>query len=391
MSVKPTLLKDLRRTAIHQHQSSIGNGSYNRWEVLDPRARTFSAGKIPRTSDTDKEQAPKTPKLDANTVFSQLSAQDSTLKEVGTLVQELDTLNDNPDTPKDPRISCIVSIIKLLVKSNENISSVVLDSLKLKGPEAPKGKTNAIPIPGFRKGGNTAAPRDVPEISPDDRTRNKIKQSLKDAEKKTVIFNLDLGTAPMMNKSSISRKVTLTLGSTVKEGNHDYDIKDAEEVLDDILSCSKLEFLGNTTKQFFNKRNLADKRNGKMYTVPVRMDFRDKETRFQAETHLRKICGASCSVPYPRKLRTMLGDLVKEGKKTHPNSFIRTKVNVDSLTIEAHAKTEGGWLDLGLIKHIPLNILDNNPLSFSNSQAQPTGLTQDAAQMEDEDEEASLS
>jgi hypothetical protein len=159
-----------------------------------------------------------------------------------------------------------------------------------------------------------------------------------------VIFDLNLGSSQMMNKDSISRKVTSTLGQIVKDGKHDYNVSDAEDVIDDILSCSKLEFLGNTTKKFFNKRNLNDTRNDKMYTVPVRMDFRDRDTRFNAEISLRKICKVNCAVPYPKKLRLMLGELVKEGKKTNPNSFIRTRVNVDKLTIEAHAKTEGGWV-----------------------------------------------
>jgi hypothetical protein len=59
-------------------------------------------------------------------------------------------------------------------------------------------------------------------------------------------------------------------------------------------------------------------------------------------------------------------------------------VNIDKLTVEAHAKTSEGWVDLNLTRPIPLNILDNNPLSFSNSQSQQ----QD---MEDADEEISLS
>jgi hypothetical protein len=121
---------------------------------------------------------------------------------------------------------------------------------------------------------------------------------------------------------------------------------DAEDVIDDILSCSKLEFLGNATKKFYNKRNAADSRNDKMDTVPVRLDFKDRDTR------------------------------------SNPNFFIRTKVNVDKLTAEAHAKTEGGWLDLCLKKDIPLNILDNNP--FINPSSKVAG-------MEEEDKVISLS
>jgi hypothetical protein len=75
-----------------------------------------------------------------------------------------------------------------------------------------------------------------------------------------------------MNKETLSRKVTLALNTKVQAGEHDYDIKDAEEVLDDILSCAKLEFLGNAYKKFFNKKNLNDVRNDTMCTIPVRFD-----------------------------------------------------------------------------------------------------------------------
>jgi hypothetical protein len=187
-----------------------------------------------------------------------------------------------------------------------------------------------------------------------------VKQVLRDAEKKTVLFNLDLGKNPIMNKDSISRKVTESLVSSVRSGLHDYHIGDAETVLDDILSCSKLEFLGNTTKLFFNNRNATDSRNNKMYTVPVRMDFKDRDTRFNAEIMLRKVCNVNCSVPYPKKMRALLGEVVRQGKALQPDCFIRTRVNVENLTVEAHAKTASGWLDLGIKREIPTSILDSS-------------------------------
>jgi hypothetical protein len=185
----------------------------------------------------------------------------------------------------------------------------------------------------------------------------------------------------MMNKASISRKVTMALGDLVREGKHDFHIGDAEEVIDDVLSCSKLEFLGNSTRSYFNKNNTDDVRNNKMYTIPVRMDFRDKETRITSESYLRKICKVNCSTPYPKKLRAMLNELISEGKKAFPNTFIKTRVNIDNLTIDAQARTENGWVDLQMRRAIPLNILDNNPLSPCNSQNME----------EDESEAASLS
>jgi hypothetical protein len=176
-----------------------------------------------------------------------------------------------------------------------------------------------------------------------------------------------MGKNPAMNKETLSRKVTEALGSAVRSGKHDYHIGDAEEVLDDILSCSKLEFLGTQSKLFFNNRNENDERNNNMYTLPVRMEFKDCENRFEAEIMLRKLCKVSCSVPYPRKLRTQINELIKTAKAKQPNCYIRTKVNVENLTIEAHAKTASGWLDLGLKSSISTDILDNSTNSINNT------------------------
>jgi hypothetical protein len=127
-----------------------------------------------------------------------------------------------------------------------------------------------------------------------------------------------------------------------------------------------------------------------MYTIPVRMDFKDKDTRINAETSLRKICKLSCATPYPKKLRALLNELVKEGKKKHPNCFIRTRVNVDKLTVDAQAKMDSGWIDLNLTRDIPLNILDNNP--FVNEQVPELAPASQAEEMEEtEDEEPNLS
>ena len=135
-------------------------------------------------------------------------------------------------------------------------------------------------------------------------------------------------------------------------------MNDAEDTIDDVLSCSKLEFMGSSSRAFHNKKDGNNKSNGKYCTLPVRLDFKDKETRIQAEISLRKICKVSCSTPYPKQLRAILKQLVDEGKKAAPDSFIRTRVNVDKLTIDVHAKDGANWLDLGLSRDIPLNILN---------------------------------
>ena len=370
MSVRPTLLKDMRRTAISNHHQATGKGEYNRFASIAPRDRSLSTGKRPRTQDT-ADPIPKTPRLDANTVFAQLKDQESSMQEVKALLKKAAETGEDCLSAKDGAIGSIIhsllQVMGILLTSHENLTSAIVDSVKLGEATPPSSQGEPI-YTGTRKktsyispAPSTATRPDPP--SPEEAARRKVKQVLRDAEKKTVIFNLELGPVPTINKDTLSRKVTLALSDKAKKGDHDFNMNDAEDTIDDVLSCSKLEFMGSTSRTFYNTRDSKDTRNGKFCTLPVRLDFKDKETRIQAEISLRKICKVSCSTPYPKQLRVLLDGLVKEGKKVAPDSFIRTRVNVDKLTIDVHAKNGKEWRDLGLACEIPLNIL-----SFQESQ-----------------------
>jgi hypothetical protein len=354
MSVRPTLLRDIKKTAAQQHQANIGTGSYNRFTPLTgtSRGRIYSVGKRQlENSDCNDGNAQKAPKLDSNLVFIQLKEQDTILAEADAAIAEIEKSNtENPD----PRLDAVLKVLKLLSKSQKNLNSAVTDSCKIAATPTPP----ALPATGTapqKRGIASQAP-----VNTEEARIKKVKTALRDAEKKTVLFNLNLGKNPAMNKETLSRKVTEALGNSVRAGKHDYHIGDAEEVLDDILSCSKLEFLGTQSKLFFNNKNVADTRNNTMYTLPVRMEFKDRECRFEAEVMLRKLCGVNCAVPYPKKMRLLLNEVINAGKDLQPDCFIRTKVNVENLTIEASAKTASGWLDLGIKRNIPLDIIDGN-------------------------------
>jgi hypothetical protein len=360
MSVRPTLLSDIRRTAIVQHQLRTGNGSYNRWSPLVPRERVPSVGKRRLSDDNQGDgisasQTTKAPRFDPSLIFGQLKTQETVLAEVKGKLKGLDDLETILGDLLPPQVKTVLvsmgSALDLLLKSQDNLSSVLVDAFKVGNPI---------------KAGSSDTLGKV-EVT----VKERVKNAIREAEKKSLLFNLDLGNVPTMNKETLSRKVTMALSSKVSAGDHDYDIKDAEEALDDILSCTKLEFLGSTSRKYFNKKNPKDERNDTFCTMPVRLEFKDRDTRIEAEKTLRKICSVSCAVPYPKKLRSIMDRLITEGKQRCPNSFIRTKVNVDTLTIEAHAKTTNGWLDLGLLTKIPLDICDTVTTGEPNTASQP--------------------
>jgi len=40
------------------------------------------------------------------------------------------------------------------------------------------------------------------------------------------------------------------------------------------------------------------------------------------------------------------------------NNYLNTKVNLESLTVSTHASENNKWVDVGITKDIPLNLLD---------------------------------
>jgi hypothetical protein len=144
----------------------------------------------------------------------------------------------------------------------------------------------------------------------------------------------------------------------------------AAESVDDILSCATIDFLGKGTKMFYNKRDTNDPRNNKMCTVPVKLTFKDKETRFRAELTLKKACNVRCGTPYPKNLRSLMDNLVKECKVARPKCFILAKVDADKLCVTTRARTDAGWDDLPNTANIPLDILDADELAAASGGAE---------------------
>jgi hypothetical protein len=206
----------------------------------------------------------------------------------------------------------------------------------------------------------------------------KVRPAISKAERSVTIFDLDLGQVPVLNKDTLCRKVTLQLHGLAKtKGMYKEEPAAAEEAIDDLLSCANLDFLGKGSTRFNNKKDVNDPRNGKMCTVPVKLTWRDKESRSMVEQTLRKSCKIRCGIPYPKKLRSLIRETVEAGRRLHPDTFIKVKVEIDKLRLSTSARTQDGWVNLDLTPEIPLDILDNDELA--------------AVAMDDESEMANIS
>jgi hypothetical protein len=177
-----------------------------------------------------------------------------------------------------------------------------------------------------------------------------------------------LGAVPVINRETLSKKVTLMLHEKAKttgiyKGNTDA----ATEAMDDILSCASIDFLGKGSKLFYNTKDTSDPRNNNMCTVPVKLTFRDRSTRFQAEQTLKKACNVKCATPYPKNLRVLIDKFVKECKSIKPNCFILARVDVEKLCVTARARTDSGWEALDSKVDIPLDLLNPTELAAASA------------------------
>lgn len=174
----------------------------------------------------------------------------------------------------------------------------------------------------------------------------KFRDQVKDAERSTLVFNLDMGKTPLMNQQTISKKATSALLSMAAAAEGKFTStpsQEAVEAIDDILSMSKnMVFFGTSTRTYSHPK---DKKSGSFCTLPVKYTFKDKDTRIMAEKVLRSTCKVNCSTPYTPVLRQCIKQAIESGKLVRPEDFVRVTVDTvsPSLRISWRAKDSKKW------------------------------------------------
>jgi hypothetical protein len=401
--VKPVTMAEMRRTGAipksptKEHQDKIGKGNYNRFKhLLDKRDRSQSEGKRQRgVSDEVFETATKTPRLDEDLLVSQMAKAEHELKSAKSAMDECMKVADGCYSANDGQMGTafyqLTEVVKHLITNQEWITSVVVDSRKLthqvsKEQDKVTSKVNKVvdnvmSYAGAAHGrGQDTQGKKMQKAPPSEEERNKkrIRQAISKAEKSSLLFGIDMGEVPTINKETLARKLTIDLHRKAKQGaaKAEYSDKQVEEMTDDMLTCASLDFLGSGTKLYTNRHNDKDPNIGKFCTVPVKMMFKDKKERILAEQHLRKVCAVKCTTPYPKGIRTLITSLISEAKQVKQGHFILAKVNMDTLTVSAQASENNKWVDLNIVKPIPLNVLDRYETMEADSEMEAENTTE---------------
>ena len=317
------------------------------------------------------------PPLDHAPVFSEIETTELNIAKARSICESVETALNQSNI--DPAIISlfgdIIAILSLTIKSQESLCTASKLVASTRNPCQPLAQPSYARPPvalvtlnsSTRPSRSTipqsapAPPRERSPLSEEETAKLKFREAVKDAEKSTLVFNLDMGRVPIMNKSTMSRKATgslLAKAATAEGSPGSIPSEDAVAAIDDLLSVTEnMSFFGATTKTY---RNPSDPDSAAFCTVPVKYTFRDKETRIRAENILRNTCKIQCSTPYPVVLRECIKQAVASGKIARPESFVRVNVDTANLCLKLawRAKDESQWISYPTPIPLPAAALD---------------------------------
>ena len=256
---------------------------------------------------------------------------------------------------------CDPAIISILSEMCDAIKTVNSSVDLIKGRLGCNSAPSAAPPKKQRQLASLAPLSQIPIIVTDKPSNDeppsvtRFKDAVKEAEKATLVFNLNMGKVPIINKETMSKNATLSLLALAakKEGKDGTTPSDeAICAIDDVLSVAEgIEFFGKSTKSF---RSKDSSNSGAYCTIPVKYEFKDKDTRIRVEQTLREVCKIQCTTPYPPILRECIKKTLDHFKVEYPDDFIRVYVDSASMSLRVarRPKDSAEWVyykkDIGL-------------------------------------------
>ncbi len=251
----------------------------------------------------------------------------------------------------------------------ETTANVVVDSY------------NKVSSPRKSRRDNSVFPK-VKEPEVDEETREKTSkmkkfvQEVREAERSSLIFKTNMGWVSIINPDTMKKNFTLDLvakAAVVEKMPSGRPLKEVSSQLDDALEMvTKMDFFGKETKKAKKKGNPAEEED--FCTIPVRLFFKDKDTRNSADGKLRLLCGTSGTIPYHRTLRNVINKTIEDAKAKYQNSYIQVKVDVENFRLKVSRRTGGVWHNNIETVDLPDSVLD---LSRFGSAAQAASSASD--------------
>jgi len=353
-------LADLLQEKIPRKEPPPGISVRNRFNVLRDRShstassRCDSPGKRARTDSPDVADGREVP--DRNLAFTSMANEEEKFGKAKEIIAKIkDGLckakEQGMQGPLWDIVSSMAEWMEITTGVQEVTANVVVDSY------------NKVASP--RKSRKDSPGRMVDkELDSEEAAllakKKKFVQEVKEAERSCLIFKTNMGSGPVMNPETMRKRFSMDLAAKAAKEEGAADGRPSAAVaaqLDDALCMvTKMEYFGKETKKA--KKKGKDGEEEDFYTIPVKLSFKDKETRDAADGRLRKLCKTGGTVPYHRTLRNVINKVISETKVNYPNNFIQVKVDAEKFRLRVSRREAGVWYNNIETIDLPDEVLD---------------------------------
>jgi len=356
MAGKPTSIAAILQEGLPKKAPPAGIPTRNRFSVLKGRSDSAASCRSDYRSDSQKRIRVESPEvIDRNQAFRSMADEEEKFKIARSLVEKVkEGVKAAKDKGMEGPIWAILQNISewmdVTTGVQETTANVVVDSF------------NKVASPLRKSRRDSPGRRGKPEVSEEEAAlmakKKKFAQEVKEAERSTLIFRTHMGSTPIMNPETMKRKFTenvISNAAAVELREDGRPSPAVAEQLDDALAMvTKMEFFGKQTKKSKNKLGEEDD----FCSIPVKLCFKDKETREAADSRLRKLCKMGGTVPYHRTLRNVINITIDDAKKKYPRSFIQVKVDVENFQLKISKLQDGTWMNNVEVVELPESVLD---------------------------------
>ena len=221
--------------------------------------------------------------------------------------------------------------------------------------------------PGGLGGGNSSQPGRVhqpaaPAPPPKPTGEWELREAMERADTESVLYDAHLGYAPTFNRARLSANLSAGLKSaaitkaTLEEG----DVAETVRVLDDAFSgVVDVDFLGQASSTYHNKRKADDTKNGTFCTMPVKLRFTDRDSRIFFENTVRSAAGLKATQSFPKQIRAEMKGFLARVQADNPDKIVMIRPDARTLRLNAFVKIEGekSWTRYHESSPIPLGIM----------------------------------
>jgi hypothetical protein len=359
MSGKPISIASVLQEGLPKTAPKPGIKLSNRFNVFSRSDRSVYAASGRGDSQKRARIESPDPAPDRNRAFTSMAGEEEKMVRARELVEVCkagvkDLTNRDMSGPLLGILNAMTEWMDITTGNQVTIANVVVDSYNKVASPLRKSRKDSL-----TRRGKPDTPQDDEEAEITAK-KKKFAQEVKEAEKCSLLFKTNMGSVPVLNPDTMKRKFAEDLAAkaaTVEGAENGRPSPAVAAQLDDALEMvTKMEFFGKVTKKAKKKGNTGEEED--FYSIPIKLAYRDKNTREAAESRLKTLCKVSGTVPYHRTLRTFMNKVIEESKVKYPGHYIQVKVDVDKFQLKVSKMKAGVWENNVALVPLPDSVLD---------------------------------